>query len=93
MRPLIIDSPVYAGVLGGGPAEPAHPSMAEPQRGRSGAAAGRCAAPPLVPDNKEIVQLKAFPAAVPGDGPYNSRACIVCLDSMWDGEIGCVIVP
>lgn len=87
VRPLLIesmtpaDSPVCVGASGGRPGRTPPP------------ATGRCAAPPLVADNKEIVQLKAFPAAVPGDGPYNSRAGIVCLDSMRDGEIGCLIVP
>lgn len=90
MRPLLIEAMTQSSVRWGAAWQnpPAPPWLS-----CSGAAAGRCAAPPLVPDNKEIVQLQAFPAAVPGDGPYNSRACIVCLDSMWDGQIGCVIVP
>lgn len=42
---------------------------------------------------KRYVQLKAFPATVSGDRPYNSRARIMyhVLDIMWDGNIECVI--
>ena len=51
------------------------------------------AAPPIEPDNKEIVKLKAFPAAVSGGRPHNTRARIMyqVLDSMWGGRIQCVI--
>lgn len=59
----------------------------------SRALAGCSAAPQIEPDNKEIVKLKAFPAAVSGGRLYNTRACIMyqVLDSMWGGRIECVI--
>lgn len=31
---------------------------------------------------KRYVQLKAFPATVSGDGPYNSRARVLCI-KLW----------
>lgn len=62
-------------------------------RSCSRALAGRSAAPPVEPDNKGIVKLEAFPAAVSGGRPYKTRARIMyrVLDSMWGGRIACGI--
>lgn len=61
----------------------------------SRALAGCSVSPQIEPDNKEIVKLKAFPAAVSGGRLYNTRTHIMCqiLDSMWGGRIQCVISP
>lgn len=55
--------------------------------------AGCSVSPQIEPDNKEIVKLKAFPAAVSGGRLYNTRTHIMyqILDSMWGGWLECVI--